>query len=131
MQNYDIPIMQNYDILIRYYGYANAGDWDRWCDLFAQNVTMDEQLAGHIEGQAKLRSLMGGFKNMYSSFQNVPRHFIVDGEQAAVVSHIRAKSVAGKDINADVMNYFRISGGKIVYMANFHDTAPFQVLAQT
>jgi hypothetical protein len=39
-------------------------------------------------------------------------------------------SVAGKNIGADVMNYFRISGDKIIYMANFHDTAPFQVLAQ-
>jgi ketosteroid isomerase-like protein len=122
--------MQNYDILIRYYEYANAGDWDRWCDLFAENMTMDEQLAGHIEGQAKLRSLMAGFKNMYSSFQNVPQHFIVDGGQGAVVSRITAVSVAGKNIGADVMNYFRISGDKIIYMANFHDTAPFQVLAQ-
>ena len=122
--------MGNQDILSRYYEYANAGDWDRWCDLFAADMTMDEQLAGHIEGQDKLRLMMSGFGNMYTSFQNVPRVFIVDADQAAVVSHITATSASGKRIEADVMNYFRIADGLISYMANYHDTVPFQALAQ-
>jgi ketosteroid isomerase-like protein len=115
-------------VLDRYYELANAGDWDAWCDLFDPEMIMDEQLAGHIEGLDKLRSMMGGMGEMYASFQNKPVRQLVDGDQAAVVSHISARSPAGQAIEADVMNYFRIENGLITYMANFHDTKPFAVL---
>lgn len=113
------------EIVNRYYELANAGEWDRWCDLFADDQVMDEQLAGHIEGQSTLRDMMAGFPSMYARFGNTPRHVIVDGDEAAVVSHISAQTPAGKTIEADVSNYFRVTGGRIAYMANFHDTVPF------
>ncbi len=50
--------------------------------------------------------------------------------EAAAVSHITATTPAGDRIEADVMNYFKIEGDHISYMANFHDTVPFQVLSQ-
>lgn len=111
-----------------YYIHANAGNWDAWCDLFAENMVMDEQLAGHIEGLATLRPMMGGMNKAYSKFQNIPRHIIVspDGMEAAVVSHISAANTAGIPIEAEVMNYFQIENGKITYMANFHDSKPFK-----
>lgn len=118
------------EVLDRYYEYANAGDWDRWCDLFSADTEMDEQLAGRVEGRETLRRMMTGMGDMYASFQNKPLHFLVDGEQAAVVSHISASGVAGGTVEAEVMNYFRIVDGLIAYMANFHDTVPFQVLSQ-
>ncbi|MFC1416109.1 nuclear transport factor 2 family protein [Streptacidiphilus cavernicola] len=118
------------DVLDRYYAYANAGDWERWCDLFSADTEMDEQLAGHIEGRETLRTMMAGMGDLYASFQNKPLHFLVDGEQAAVVSHITAVSPSGRAVEAEVMNYFRIVDGEISYMANFHDTVPFQVLSQ-
>ena len=113
-------------VLDRYYELANAGDWDAWCDLFDPEMVMDEQLAGHIEGLAKLRPMMAGMGDAYSKFQNVPAHVLVDGDQAAVVSHISAANRAGEPIEAEVMNYFRIKDGKIAYMANFHDSKPFE-----
>lgn len=116
------------DVVVRYYQLANAGDWKSWCDLFADDMVMDEQLAGHVEGKATLATMMAGFPEMYASFQNVPRNVIVNGAEAATVSHITATTPDGKQIDADVMNYFRIEGGLICYMANFHDTVPFQVL---
>ncbi|MEV7615959.1 nuclear transport factor 2 family protein [Streptomyces sp. NPDC089799] len=127
-------------ILTKYYEYANAGDWDRWCDLFADDQVMDEQLAGHIEGLDTLRSMMKGMGTLYRVFQNTPVHFIVDrpaagaeqpgSVQAAAVSHLSAVSASGETIEAEVMNYFRIVDGKIAYMANHHDTVPFQVLSR-
>jgi hypothetical protein len=48
------------EISDQYYRCANAGDWDTWCDLFTDNMVMDEQLAGHIEGLATLRAMMTG-----------------------------------------------------------------------
>jgi ketosteroid isomerase-like protein len=114
------------DIVQRYYRLANDGDWDGWTDLFADDQVMDEQLAGHVEGQEALRQMMKGFPAMYASFRNVPRHIVVTGDQAAVVSHIAAVTPGGKTIEVDVANYFRITDGRITYLANFHDTAPFK-----
>jgi len=122
--------MQTREIITRYYEYANASNWDSWCDLFDPEMTMDEQLGGHVEGQATLRRMMSGFKNMYSTFQNIPQQLVIDGDQAAVVSRIEAVSTSGKNIQARVMNYFRMRDGKIIYMSNFHDTVPFQALTR-
>lgn len=118
--------MSNREIIESYYKYANSGDWDKWCDLFTDDMIMDEQLAGHIEGLATLRPMMGGMKVAYSKFQNIPKHILIDGDQGAVVSHISAANAAGVPIEADVMNYFRFRDGKISYMANFHDSKPFE-----
>lgn len=118
--------MTNREIIDAYYKYANAGDWDKWCDLFADDMVMDEQLAGHIEGLATLRPMMGGMNIAYSKFQNVPKYILVDGDQGAVVSHISAANAAGVPIEAEVMIYFRFRDGKISYMANFHDSKPFE-----
>ena len=100
--------MSTRDVIDRYYETANAGDWDAWCDLFTEDMVMDEQLAGHIEGLATLRPMMAGMGKAYSRFQNVPRHILVSGDEAAVVSHISAANAAGAPIEAEVMNYFRL-----------------------
>ena len=118
--------MTTKEIVEEYYKRANVGDWDAWCDLFAENMVMDEQLAGHIEGLATLRPIMAGMGKAYAKFQNMPRHIIVDGNEAAAVSHISAATAAGVPIAAEVMNYFQIKSGKISYMANFHDSVPFK-----
>jgi ketosteroid isomerase-like protein len=119
------------EIVTRYYELANQGAWDAWCDLFAPDQVMDEQLAGHIEGRETLRTMMRGFPDMYARFHNVPQHFVVDGGKAAVVSHITAVTPDGVTIQANVSNYFEVNDGRITYMANFHDTVPFSpVLAK-
>jgi len=84
------------DVIDSYYRLANAGDWSPWCDLFTEDTVIDEQLAGHIEGRAKLREMMGGFPAMYASFVNTPRFVVVDGEQAVVFSHISAVAPGGR-----------------------------------
>lgn len=114
-------------ILERYYEYANAGKWTAWCDLFAEDMVMDEQLAGHIEGLDTLRPMMAGMDTVYAKFQNVPKAIIIQGDEGAVLSHIsaRASKYPDEPIEADVMNYFRFKGGKIAYMQNVHDSKPF------
>ncbi|MFD0520081.1 nuclear transport factor 2 family protein [Paractinoplanes durhamensis] len=77
-------------VVTRYYELANAGRWDDWCDLFAVDQVMDEQLAGHVEGRETLRTMMAGFPGMYASFRNQLKELIVENERAAVVSHISA-----------------------------------------
>lgn len=117
--------MNNREIVETYYKHANANDWMAWCDLFADDMIMDEQLAGHIEGLPKLREMMSGMKAAFPRFQNVPRQILVDADKGAVVSHLSIRNASGQEIECDVMNYFEFKNGKISYMANFHDTKPF------
>ena len=108
-----------------YYASVNRGDWETWLTLFKDDIVIDEQLAGHVEGIEILRGAIGGMKSGYSKFQNVPKHIVVEGNEATCVSHISAANAAGVPIEAEVANYFRLEDGKIAYMANFHDTRPF------
>ena len=120
--------MTTKEIIELYYEYANSGNWKKWCDLFAEDMIMDEQLAGHIETLAILRVMMDGMGQAYRKFQNNPGHIIIEDNEAAVVSHISAIAAKFPDlpIECGVMNYFRIENGKIVYMSNFHDSKPFK-----
>ncbi|MFZ2097435.1 MAG: nuclear transport factor 2 family protein [Anaerolineales bacterium] len=120
--------MDNHEIIRRYYETANAGKWDAWCDLFTDDMVMDEQLAGHIVGLVTLRPMMAGMGQVYAKFQNVLKEMLVEKDQGAVVSHISALAAKYPDqpIEAEVMNYFRFRDGKISYMRNVHDTKPFE-----
>ncbi|MFI0421852.1 nuclear transport factor 2 family protein [Spongiactinospora sp. 9N601] len=114
------------ETIAHYYEYANAGDWSRWCDLFTEKAVVDEQIGGRLEGQDTLRAAVAGFPEIYRSFRNEPRHVVIAGDEAGVVSHISAVASGGEPIEAEVMNYFRLENGRIAYMANFHDTMPFR-----
>src|SRR6202161_921989 len=122
--------MNTTEVLIRYYQLANSGDWNNWCELFTEDMVMDEQLAGRIEGKRNLQTLMLGFDNMYASFQNVPHHYVVNNGEAAVVSHMTAVTPARDRLEPGVRNYSRGEGERIAYVANSPDTAPSQVLNQ-
>lgn len=117
--------MNTKEVIDKYYDSANAGDWDTWLRLFDDNIVMDEQLAGHLQGISTLQGAIGGIKRGYSKFQNLPQHIIVNGNEGCVVSHISAANATGVPIEANVANYFRVENSKITYMANFHDTRPF------
>ena len=117
--------MNTREVIDIYYKSVNAGDWNTWLTLFADNVVVDEQLGGHIEGVGILRGAIDGMEKGYSKFQNLPQHTVINGNEACVVSHISAANASGVAIEANVANYFRIENSKIIYMANFHDTRPF------
>jgi ketosteroid isomerase-like protein len=113
------------DVIDAYYRLASAGDWTAWCDLFTDDLVMDEQLAGRVEGIGTLRSLMEGFPKMYRQFTNKPLRTITNDSEAAVVSRIEATTSSGRTIDAEVMAYFQLVGDRISYFANYHDTVPF------
>lgn len=119
--------MSNRDAIKNYYDYANAGDWSSWSGLFTEDAIVDEQLAGRIVTRKALSEAVAGFPDMYRSFVNTPAEVIVEGDLAAVRSHISAvAATSGSAIEADVMNIFRFRDGGIEYMANYHDTLPFR-----
>ncbi len=118
--------MDTRSVVQQYFDSVNAGDWDKWLSLFDENVVMDEQLAGHMEGIESLRGAVVGLKKGYSRFKNIPLEVVVEDDRATVLWHIEAANAKGIPIDAKGANFFRLKDGKIIYMSNFHDTVPFK-----
>jgi ketosteroid isomerase-like protein len=117
--------MDTRTVIDRYYETVNAGDWDAWLTLFADDVVVDEQLAGHVEGVKVLAGAVDVMKRGYSKFLMLPEHSVIEGDQAAVMWHCQAANATGVPIDVRGANYFRVENGKIVYMSNFHDKGAF------
>ena len=117
--------MNTTEVIVKYYAAVNAGHWDTWLTLFAEDLVMDEQLMGHVEGLGALREVANGLKTGFAKFLMHPQHVVVAGDEAAVIWRFEAETAKGEAINADGANYFLVQDGKITYMSNFHDTKPF------
>lgn len=118
-------MMDTRAVIDRYYETVNAGDWEGWLEVFDESVVVDEQLAGHIEGVAVLRQAVDVLKRGYSKFLMHPEHTVIEGEQGSVIWHCEAANASGVPIDVRGANYFRVEGGLITYMSNFHDKAAF------
>lgn len=118
--------MNTKEVINKYYESVNAGDWDTWLTLFDDNIVVDEQLAGHVEGIAVLQGAVDGLKRGYSEFLMNPLEIVVEGKGACVIWHCEAANASGVPIDAKGANYFKVENGKITYMSNFHDTVPFK-----
>jgi hypothetical protein len=126
--------MTTRDVIDRYYECVNRGDWEQWLTLFSDDVTGDEQLAGHFAGISVLQGAIDGLRNGYSRFNMHPQRIVVDGDAAVVVWRCVAANSHGvpiaypNDPNRLVIgaNYFQVQNGKIVYMRTMHDSLPFQ-----
>jgi ketosteroid isomerase-like protein len=93
--------------------------------LFADDIVMDEQVLGRVEGMAQLREGIEGLRKN-PGFRNYPGEIVVEGDRAMAVWHIVAPQLDGSTLELDGANFFRIKNGKIAYFSNYHDTAPFK-----
>lgn len=114
------------EVINKYYQSVNAGDWDSWLLLFDENIIVDEQLAGHIEGLDVLKGGVEGIKKGYSKFLMHPLHTIIEGNGGCVIWRCEAANANGVPIDANGANFFKVENGKITYMSNFHDSVPFK-----
>jgi ketosteroid isomerase-like protein len=117
--------MDNHEIINRYFEYVNSHRWDDYLTLFADDVVMDEQLMGHVEGIDHLRKSIEALRNN-PGFQNRPREIVVEGDRAMATWHITAPLPDGSKLEVDGANFYRLRDGKIAYFSNYHDTAPFR-----
>jgi ketosteroid isomerase-like protein len=119
-----------WEVIDMYYRTANAGDWDGWLSIMADNITADEQLPGHLEGIKAMQGEADVIKQGYASFQMHPLHIVADGQHASVVWHCQATASKGGSIDAIGANYFVVDDGKITYIRTIHDTAPFKAFTE-
>lgn len=117
--------MDTRNIVKQYFDNVNAGEWDKWLNLFDENIVMDEQLSGHIEGINDLAKSIEGLRSS-PKFQNHLLEFVVEGNRAMANWHLQTTRPDGKNIEVKGVNYYKIKNGKIIYFANFHDTLPFR-----
>jgi ketosteroid isomerase-like protein len=120
-------------VVERYYDCVNRGAWQEWLTLFSDDVTGDEQLAGHFDGVEVLRGAINAISYGYSKFRMIPKHIVTEGDEAVVIWRCDAANRAGTPIaynylpNREVVgaNYFRLESGKIKYMRTIHDETAF------
>ncbi|MFA4902414.1 MAG: nuclear transport factor 2 family protein [Desulfobaccales bacterium] len=129
--------MTTKEVIEKYYDCVNRSAWNDWLTLFTDDVSGDEQLAGHFEGIDVLKGAIGAISYGYSKFQMIPKHIVVEGNEAAVIWQCQAANRAGTPIayknnpDREVVgaNYFRVEGGKIKYMRTIHDETAFASFA--
>ena len=119
--------MNTRQIVETYFEYVNSGRWDDYLTLFADDVVMEEQLLGRVEGIEAVGKGIEGLRAQ-PDFRNRPKEIVVEGDRAMAIWHITAPQPDGKVLEVDGVNFFRIEDGKIAYFANYHDTAPFTEL---
>ena len=112
-------------VIESYYQYASSRDRTRWLALFDPYVMLDEQLVGRVVGIEALTKVIGTVDAAFPEFRAVPQHVVIDGAQACVIEDIWTVTADGVEIRTRAASYFRVAGGKITYLANVHDTAPF------
>jgi hypothetical protein len=113
------------EVIDNYYQYSNPQDRTRWLALFDANVLLDEQIAGRVAGIEALTRLIGTLDAAFPQFKAVPRHIVIDGDQACVIEDISTVTADGVKIAVTAASYFQVAGGKITHLTNIHDTAPF------
>jgi ketosteroid isomerase-like protein len=121
----NLPVLTR-EIIGQYYGFVNAGDWDGWLTIMDDDLVVDEQIDGHVEGKSNLLGIGDHFRKVYSKFLMHPQQIIVQGEHAAVIWQNESANAAGVPISAIGANYFQVRNGKITYMRTIHDTVPFK-----
>jgi ketosteroid isomerase-like protein len=121
----NLPVLAR-EVIGQYYNYVNSGDWDGWLTIMSDDLVVDEQIDGHVEGKSNLLGIGDHFRKVYSKFLMHPQHIIVQGEQAAVIWQNESANAAGVPISAIGANYFQVKDGKITYMRTIHDTVPFK-----
>jgi ketosteroid isomerase-like protein len=121
----NLPVLAR-EVIGQYYNYVNSGDWDGWLTIMSDDLVVDEQIDGHVEGKSNLAGIGDHFRKVYSKFLMHPQHIIVQGEQAAVIWENESANAAGVPISAIGANYFQVKDGKITYMRTIHDTVPFK-----
>ena len=121
--------MTTREVIDSYFKCVNAGKWDDYLDLFDDNVVVDEQLLGHLEGKKALAEGIEGLRGN-PDFHNYPRKIVVEGDEAMACWNIQSPMPDGSKLDLKGANYYKVANGKIVYFSNFHDTMPFQALSK-
>lgn len=116
--------MTTREIVLQYFECVNTGRWEEYIGLFANDVVMDEQLAGHLVGIGEVRRGIEGLRTA-PRFKNNLVDMVVEGDRAMARWHIDADFGDGKTVDARGVNYYEIANGKITYFANYHDSRPF------
>ncbi|NJP05402.1 MAG: nuclear transport factor 2 family protein [Chloroflexaceae bacterium] len=116
--------MDTRTVVEHYFQCINSGRWDDYLRLFDDNIVMDEQVLGRVEGIEAMSKAIEPLR-ANPNFRNYPQTFVVEGIRAMVRWHIISTDSHNKTLDLKGVNYYEVVGGKIVYFANFHDTLPF------
>ncbi|MGH3252907.1 MAG: nuclear transport factor 2 family protein [Trebonia sp.] len=119
------PAHQTHQIVGEYFRCVNEADWDGWLAVFDDSAVVEDALSPRMEGKDALRASVEAIKTGFRSFRNIPVEVVVDGDRAMAVCRVEAVTAAGTSIESTGANFYRISGGRVIYMSSYHNPAPF------
>ena len=96
--------MSTREVVTKYFEFVNSGKWDDYLSLFANDIVMDEQLMGHIEGIKTVRDGIEGLRTA-KKFKNHPVEIVVEGDKAMVQWHIETLGPNDEPIEAKGVNH--------------------------
>lgn len=114
---------------------ARAFDGLASADPTAFIDSMADDIVWIIEGQSKVSGRYEGkdaiqnrlvpalFANFATPYRNIPEEIIAERDRVVVLAPGEVKTVRGEDYNNDYCFVLRISGGKIVELREYCDTA--------
>jgi len=117
--------MDTKQVVERYFSTVNAGDWDGWLELFADNAVVIEPI-GTSTGIGALRDGVAALQKGYRSFHNHLEGMIIEGNRGVALTHINGVTRSGVAVELDVANVYLIENGKIVRQRNYLDPVPLQ-----
>ncbi len=119
------PIKTNSEIVCAYFESVNAGNWQAWLSLFADDAVLEEPI-GSINGIQALTEGTHVLDKAYSKFENKLLSFFIDGDNACAQTHISAITMSGGVIEVDVCNVYLFKSGKIQRQKNYLDAQKLQ-----
>jgi ketosteroid isomerase-like protein len=118
-------------IIVNLYAARKNGDLDRVMPFFDDDATFTmsgsktaSAVAMEAKGAAEIRKAMSKLFNAYEMHEQTILSFLVDDEKAAV--HHRSKlkfKPTGEVFDTEMLDLWRLEGGKIVSVIEFIDTA--------
>jgi len=110
------------DVIRTHFACINEARWDDYLALFAEDVRVDEQMAGRNDGLAHV----WGAGGMLQSLELL--QVLVDERHAVALWHMRLMATGGMPVDVRGASLFWVHQGKIRYLRTIHDTLPFHSL---
>ncbi len=121
--------MQAVDIVKEWFARVSKGDGPGALELFDDEIEYTVQGSSPVSGTYRGKRAL--VKELFIPFQSrldgdivlEPKHFIVEGDDVAVLAEGRAKTKRGEAYNNSYCIVFRVGDGRITHLNEFLDTA--------
>ena len=111
-----------------YFERVTNGNVEGIVELFADNAKLINPVMGEdgIEGKAALRLFYEKLTSSLVDYKAVATDILIDGNKLVAPLHLEGKTVDGKPIVMDNLNFWTFENGKFKLLRIYMDTYPYR-----